>query len=183
MRRIELIRKKDGNFIVFDWPNWRKYWVKYAADVKEIESMRQNYPELVVEDMIRYPMALMRFFPTSVSDEDMARCEEHYRDGIYRILLKRGVNKWLFVRKLLIRYKKWVQSEIRKLEREGDYKNDDYLRGKLDTLREVRKDLKTMCTMPRFVVWNYKEPGFIYSRKRLDGYYRFIKKIYRRLER
>ena len=120
---------------------------------KQIWNYNQNLPDLVVDDLI-----------SELNIED----NENNRDKIYSILLKRGVNKWLMVRKLLIRLKKLYQEDIKKCQndlneakRSEDYTRYSNLKIKIRLLYKIREQLKLLCQSPRWVIWNQKEIGLI----------------------
>lgn len=87
----------------------------------------QNKPSLVVKDIIeKYP------------DVDP--------DFIYETLLKRGVFKWLAVRRDLIRLKGTWGEEVKELNR----KKTDKEKGYLKALETCRKQIKSLCHSPRW---------------------------------
>lgn len=146
-------------------------------DKKTIYNEKQNYPELVVEDIIKLIEPFIGFLE---ADEQQKEAEDDLRNQIYAILLKRGVSKWLFVRKLLIRLKKKYQQEIKNTviilqDAKNMYKSSDTsslcdglsnkeywkLKGELKVYTKVREELKLLCDTPRWVVWNYKKVGLV----------------------
>ena len=188
-RQIQLFKDEYGNeVVVFGcWESWEEYYKRYwrvGLDPDYQWQWKQNYPELVVEDIL------------SVWDRLNRKDEEWRRNWLYADLLKRGVNKWLFVRYMLIRYKKLVAdwrngayNLMTKYEGEIDkrwlgcdifwnvYKYG-YWKGYYDAMRKVRADLKTMCITPRYVVWNGERPGFVVDRKISRGWLELVKKLY-----
>lgn len=102
----------------------------------DINNMRQNHPELIVRDLSGY-----------VSPEITRQ-----------ILLYRGVNKWLRVRRLLIQLKtRWLE-EIKTLEAEkkqakanGDTRKYHQLQGAIKTLIDCRCQVRALCHSPREV--------------------------------
>jgi len=196
-RQIQLFKDKYGNdVIVFGgWENWEKYYEKYLDQKlfpNEQWQWKQNYPELVVEDLVE-------IFGTSLYDW---WSEEDIRDIGYAELLKRGVNKWLFVRYMLIRYKKLVadwrngawdryirwkslydMAYPRRFEMSANEWGrinymKGYWKGYYDAMRKVRADLKTLCCSPRYVVWNGSRPGFVVDKKVSKGWLRLIQELY-----
>ena len=121
------------------------YWV----NPKYIWSYSQNFPEVVVEDIMNH------FRSNSEID----------RDFLYSTLLKRGINKWLLVRKMLIRLKKLYLEKMKEAQRlENEATNTlsaMYWKGKAAAYNEIRRDLKLLCVTPRWVIWNHREPGLI----------------------
>lgn len=122
---------------------------------KTIYAEKQNYPELVVEDIIN------DLIPCINADyiDDM-------RNHLYAILLKRGINKWLFVRKLVIRLKKKYQYKIRELQElqtDSNLTQKEYwkLKGELKAYCEIRKELQLLANTPRWIIWNWKKVGLI----------------------
>jgi len=200
-RQIQLIKDKFGNEVVIfgGWENWERYYQRYLntliidRDNNEIYltpaeqwQWKQNYPELVAEDITanKYEIAL--------KDEIDAK------SWVYADLLYRGINKWLFVRYMLIRYKKLVaewrdeyyglwqilkniiaNTETADMETiVKRYHLLGYFRGKFEAYRIVRADLKTLCNTPRFVVWNGSRPGFVVDKKISRGWLRLIQELY-----
>jgi len=89
---------------------------------------KQNKPSLIVNDIInKYP---------NVNP-----------DFIYEILLKRGIFKWLSVRRDLIKYKTILKNKITKLNRKKTLKEKGYLAG----LEECRKHIRELCHSERWV--------------------------------
>jgi len=208
-RQVDLVKKDGYEVVVFGgWPNWEKYFEKYmnlAIHDKDGYvnylypqyqwQWPQNYPELVVEDIIKEFEYLKR-----ISDDDR-------RDWLYGDLLYRGINKWLMVRYLLVRYKKWVAEERNKayvmwkknepywnkyneivrrkgfgyvptqLDVEVAYKYG-YWKGYYDAMRKVRADLKTMCMTPRWIVWNGERPGIVADKRISRGWLGLVKRLY-----
>lgn len=139
-----------------NWKNAELYDSKYTNTIqkKNIWNYKQNYPDLVVDDIVE-------FLNTHPSPSNNI-----LRQFIYETLMKRGVNKWLFIRKLIIRLKKrysylmkQCQDEAKKNKIEGNKNKMYYYMGKARAYEEIRSELKTLCMGPRWVVWNYKEPG------------------------
>ena len=183
-RQIELARDELGNEVVVfgGWENWEHYYQEYIKHGLKPESQwqwKQNYPELVVEDIIDV-------FPLLKNKE-----QEYIRSWLYADLLFRGINKWLFVRYLLVRYKKLV-AEWRNeaFENMGKYGKPawgvgteiayqyGYWRGYYEAMRKVRADLKTLCCTPRYVVWNGSKPGFVVDRKISRGWLNLVRNLY-----
>ncbi len=87
----------------------------------------QNKPTLIVRDIIgRYPAV----------DPDF----------VYTVLLRRGVFKWLSVRRYLIRLKDEWKSEVRALNRR---KTPDQ-KGYLKALERCRADVRRLCHAARW---------------------------------
>jgi hypothetical protein len=117
---------------------------------RTIWNFRQNNPELVIKDAREY---------LGLNEE---QCEL-----LRTILLARGVNKWLKVRRDLIAYKKQLKHEIRRLQEEiaalkaqlrtgFDHKvYHNYIRNKalLAKLSSIRGDLKQLCMTDRWQIW------------------------------
>lgn len=204
-RQLNLVDDKYGNEVVVfgGWENWEEYYDRYLdlyfvdKDYKRVYlfpeyqwNWKQNYPDLVVEDIVSIRRMLVAM------DEDVAR------SYVYADLLYRGINKWLFVRYLLVRYKKMVADWRNKAyeefvgfkkmydaawpERHKMYADDwgkinyrmGYWEGYYDAMRKVRADLKTLCNTPRFVVWNGSRPGFVVDRNIKKGWLDLISKLY-----
>lgn len=134
----------------------------------KIENYRQNYPELVIQDAKNY---------LNLNDE---QCEI-----LRNVLLARGINKWLAVRKDLVTYKTTIKKEITKLCNElhnvrmelrnypkmtrGEMSHEEFkkwrnigkkrveMKYRLKCLNEVQKELNKMCHSPRYVIWKGKE--------------------------
>lgn len=169
--------EKEQKMVLWDKSLEHDKITEELVDKKRIYSEKQNYPELVVEDIIE----LMRpFIGFAVKGERLEEAEEDMRNQIYAILLKRGVNKWLFARKLIIRLKKKYQQKIKDLTQilqedkerynSGDISqlydalsNKEYwkLKGELKAYMKIREELKLLCFTPRWIVWNWKKVGLI----------------------
>lgn len=218
-RRVELVKKDGYEVVVFGgWPNWEKYFEKYISmeldeikDGKFIKTIKlkpeyqwqweQNYPELVVKDVLYFTNNDDWIFDSPWWTED------DLRDFMYGDLLYRGVNKWLMVRYLLVRYKKWVAEERNKAYEEMKLYEPDfklylqkvkskgygyvptqldvdmayeygYWKGYYDAMRQVRADLKTMAMTPRYVIWNGKRPGVVVDKKISRGWLELVKRLY-----
>jgi hypothetical protein len=118
---------------------------------KTIWNFKQNNPELVVEDARQY---------IGLNEE---QCEL-----LRTILLARGVNKWLKVRRDLIAYKKQIKHQIKRVTEEikaaksllrDDPQNQRIitqrivLKETLKILEAVRGDLKALCMTDRWQIW------------------------------
>jgi len=102
----------------------------------DINNMRQNHPELIVRDLSTYV------------SPDITR----------QVLLYRGVNKWLRVRRLLIQLKDRWREEIKVLEAkkkqaktDGDIKKYHQLQGAVKALIDCRCQVRALCHSPREV--------------------------------
>ena len=181
-RQIMLTKDKYGNEVVVfsNWKNWKKYYSKYwdlGLDPVYQNQWKQNYPELVVEDIL------------NVWDRLNRKDVDWRRDWLYADLLKRGVNKWLFVRYMLIRYKKqvadWRNEAYERWRRWGGVEAkwnslywSGYWKGFYDATRIIRADLKTLCCSPRYIVWNGSKPGFAVDIKISKGWLSLIQDLY-----
>ena len=184
-RSVELIRKDGYEIVVFGgWPNWENYFKLYVGSLKPEEQWQwgQNYPELIVEDIVKN-----RPYLDELTDDEL-------RNWLYEEMMYRGVNKWLFVRYMLVRYKKlvaewrnhsyigyirysdWWDNYKQNVKRrglayvpiQGDVMNAyhyAYWKGYHDAMKKVREDLKVMATMPRYVIWNGSKPGVIIDKR------------------
>lgn len=96
---------------------------------KNMWMFAQNKPSLVVEDIVeRYPGV--------------------DRDFLYEVLLKRGVFKWLSVRRDLIRLKnKWKEIIAANNERKKDLR----LKGAINQLIACKEQVRKLCHSERFV--------------------------------
>lgn len=102
------------------------------VDEKSIWLCAQNKPTLVVRDIKeKYPDI----------DEDF----------LYEVLLKRGVFKWLAVRRELIKLKHSWKKEIADLNRKKTEKEKGFLKA----LERCRKQVRDLCHSARF-----KAPDF-----------------------
>ena len=115
-----------------------------------IWNFRQNNPELIIKDAAKY---------LGLDDND---CEL-----LRQILLARGVNKWLKVRRDLIAYKKQVKNELKQIETERvalkSYLREERderlyhhylaLKGITKTLQGVRAQLRALCNTDRWQIW------------------------------
>ena len=101
-----------------------------------IENFTQNHPELIVEDL------------SDVVDKETMR----------RVLKYRGVNKWLCNRRLLIALKNHWKEEITRLQKEyeqakanGNQVHALKLKTRMNTLMDVRQQVRAICHSPRDV--------------------------------
>uniref|UniRef100_A0A6M3L4Y3 Uncharacterized protein n=1 Tax=viral metagenome TaxID=1070528 RepID=A0A6M3L4Y3_9ZZZZ len=109
-----------------------------------IHNEKQNHPELIVRDI----------------ENMLIRDELKYDDSrqIRDVLWNRGVYKWFYVRRLLIQLKeRWLDKihalmEEKKAAKEaGDFKRYHQLTGRIETLSDVRQQLRAICHLPRDV--------------------------------
>lgn len=178
--------------IINEWKNALDYESKYHkyVDKTQIWQYKQNNPELVVEDI------LLVLRSHGMLDADDTGKEQELRDIFYSILLQRGVNKWLFIRRLLIRLKKVYCARLGTLESEmddmrerfksGDSERSDYRnylikKGEMRAYNTLRHDLKTLCMGPRWVIWNYKEPGMFDTIGMKPSYRKSFKALFDKL--
>ena len=144
-----------------DWENADKYdeITQQYVSKETIWNESQNYPDLIVDDIL-----------SLIDDYYYITTErEELRNRLYAILLKRGVNKWLMVRKLLIRLKKIYQYKVKELQRElekAKQKNTNHcdialLKKEMTCYSDIRRDLSTLCSSPRWVIWNGKCYGLV----------------------
>jgi hypothetical protein len=115
----------------------------YDVNKKTIWNFRQNNPELVINDA-----------------REFLRLSEDQCDILRNILLARGVNKWLKVRRDLIAYKKQIkhriceiQQIIPRLKSYGYGTHLIELKQELKTLQKIRGDLKRLCMTDRWQIW------------------------------
>lgn len=118
---------------------------------RTIWNLKQNNPELVIEDAKEY---------LGLNEE---QCEL-----LRTIMLARGINKWLKVRRDLIAYKKQIKHKIKEIEKykcklkqqikdfgysENVYR--EYLANKEvhKQLMQIRGDLKALCMTDRWQIW------------------------------
>ncbi len=101
------------------------------TDERTIWSSRQNHPELVVVDA-------KKEFNLSETDCDKLRF----------ILLNRGVNKWLYARRLFIKLKHEVK-KIRKSSIEK-YGNRNEL---VKEIKKIQERMQNIARLPRWIVW------------------------------
>ena len=93
----------------------------------EINSYKQNKPSYIVDDIIR-------------------RYPEVDPDFIFDTLLKRGVFKWLAVRRDIIKLKTQWKKEVRELNRRKSDKEIGYLHA----LEKCRGEVRALCHSNRF---------------------------------
>lgn len=87
---------------------------------KTIWNFAQNKPSLIVDDIVKkYPMV--------------------EREFVYEVLLKRGVFKWLSVRRDLIKLKNKWKDEIRELNRKKNQRDKGYYHSLLSCRKAIRK--------------------------------------------
>ncbi len=104
--------------------------------MSDIDNMRQNHPELVVRDLAPYVAC------------DITR----------RVLKNRGVNKWLRVRRLLIKMKiSWAETlgvldqQARDAKAAGNHRRYHRLRGQIKGVTNCRQQVRSLCHSPRDV--------------------------------
>lgn len=107
------------------------------VDTQNIANYKQNKPILIARD-------LNKLYGVPIEDT-------------LKILLARGVFKWLWVREALIEYKDDLKHELTmtiEKSKYAKYKKDwsrhQQLKGKIKTLVEVRKEIRSMCHMDRW---------------------------------
>lgn len=108
---------------------------------KTIWNFRQNHPELVIRDLREY-----------------LGLDEEKLEFVRTVMLSRGINKWLKVRRDLIAYKKQLRKEIKQTV--GDLENTPkfdkkwyLLKERLKILSGVRGTLKGLCMTERWQIW------------------------------
>jgi hypothetical protein len=110
--------------------------------MSDIDQMRQNHPELVVRDILSLAY-------NSHSSDDFWETETR------AVLKRRGVNKWLAVRRLLIqtkaRWKKQLTYLYRTLSFYRDCKDKEWLRGYVRCLEDCRAQVRALCHSTRDV--------------------------------
>ena len=127
----------------------------YELTPKNIWNFRQNNPELVIKDAKEF------------LDLDNEQCRV-----LRQIMLARGINKWLKVRRDIIAYKKIIKHQIKDTQKSlivnketlkrTTYKSVPYylllrekymLKNRLKMLEIIRRDLKKMCMTDRWQIW------------------------------
>lgn len=107
-----------------------------------IWNFAQNKPSLIVQDITnRYPNVSSNF--------------------IYEVLLKRGVFKWLSVRRDLIKLKDIWKNEIRILNRKKNQKEKGYYKALLKCRRCVRQ----LCHSDRWVAPDFDQKAIRFLTK------------------
>lgn len=115
---------------------------------KNIWGFAQNKPTLVVKDICeKYP--------------------DVEPDFIYEVLLKRGVFKWLAVRRDLIKLKNIWKGEVRDLNRKKNKEEKGYLKALLKCRAQVRK----LCHSERWTAPDFDRQANIYliKKEKEDG--------------
>ncbi|MFH1625605.1 MAG: hypothetical protein ABID54_10710 [Pseudomonadota bacterium] len=104
--------------------------------MNDINQQRQNKPTLIARDFLTW---------FEIPEEET-----------YRILLNRGVFKWLAVRRQLIKLKNAWKAEItltieriKLAKKSGDARTLFYLRGYLKALERQRGQIRALCHSPR----------------------------------
>ena len=110
---------------------------------KNIWEFKQNKPSLIVKDIIeKYPNV----------DSDF----------IYEVLLKRGVFKWLAVRRDLIKLKDEMRNEITRLcNIKKTYKEKGYL----SAIIEYRQKIRKLCHSDRWRAPDFDEKANQYLKR------------------
>ena len=103
-----------------------------------IYNFRQDNPELIIKDAQEY-LGLNEI-----------QCEI-----LRKILLARGVNKWLKVRRDLIAYKKQIKHEVRAIVelRQTSYEAKKQFLPLLKFAESVRRTLRQLCKTNRWQIW------------------------------
>jgi len=109
---------------------------------KTIWMEKQNKPTYVVEDIKK------KYFFIS-------------RDFIYKTLLRRGVFKWLSVRRDLIKLKDKWKGEVRKLNRKKTEKEKGYLHA----LEKCRKEIRKLCRSERWIAPDFDSKANEYLKR------------------
>lgn len=135
---------------------------------KNIWNYKQNKPTYIVDDLVN---AVMAHFRTDMNPAGRAR------DMIYESLLKRGVFKWLSVRRQLIRLKNtWksrlIEATVEQLKlSEGETTGKQrqritYLRGYRKAIEECRKEIRTLCHSDRWQApdFDYKASSWLFHK-------------------
>jgi len=122
----------------------------YEVTPQNIWNFRQNNPELIIKDAQQF---------LNLNNE---QCQI-----LRNILLARGINKWLKVRRDLIAYKKQLKNKIKRLESEKtkiksqiskNYNpllhNEYTVKKELSKLlQSIRHQLKQLCQTNRWQIW------------------------------
>ena len=108
---------------------------EYGLSPDTINNFRQNCPELVIHDARR-----------------MLLLSDNQLELLRKILLARGVNKWLKARRDIITLKHETKTLIKKLSKE--YNRDDPThRECMKLLVYMRTQLREICHQERWVEW------------------------------
>ena len=111
---------------------------------KNIWEFKQNKPSLIVKDIAeKYP------------DIDT--------DFLYEVLLRRGVFKWLSVRRDLIKLKNIWKKEIRLL---NDTKKTSKEKGYLNSLVKCRQDVRKLCHSERWQAPDFDRNANLFLRQK-----------------
>lgn len=84
--------------------------------------------------------------PTLVVNDITERYPEVDPDFVYEVLLKRGVFKWLAVRRMLIKLKDKWKGQINRLQARKNPKE----KGFLAALEQCRKEVRSLCHSDRW---------------------------------
>ena len=109
-------------------------WEK-GLSPKTINSFRQNSPELIIRDAQR------------MLDLNEEQCEV-----LRQILMARGVNKWLKVRRDIIKLQHELKDEITRFQKVYRKWNPVH-KVTLKLLNRFRNRLRKICHQPRWVEW------------------------------
>lgn len=96
-----------------------------------IWSSRQNHPELIVQDCKK------EFNLTS------EQC-----DKLRFILMNRGINKWLYCRRLFIKLKHKVKNIRKKVVKDYGHKNE-----LVKYIKKIQEEIQNIAKTPRWVEW------------------------------
>jgi len=106
-----------------------------GLNIKTINNFRQNSPELIVRDA-----------------KVLLRLDEEQCQILRKILLARGVNKWLKARRDIIRLKHEIKQQIINLNKIYEKWNPSH-KATLKMLNYFRQELRKICHQPRWVEW------------------------------
>ena len=105
-----------------------------------IWNFAQNKPSLVVDDLIEM------LGHTELGYHMDQEYEKGLKSNLYSVLLKRGVFKWLAVRRDLIKLKNAWKQEIVGLQG----RKTEYQKGYLKALEKCRADVRALCHSDRW---------------------------------
>ncbi|NMC58060.1 MAG: hypothetical protein GYA51_01495 [Candidatus Methanofastidiosa archaeon] len=109
----------------------KKYAIREGINPKTINQVKQNHPELVVQDL--------------KEEFNLSKDECNY---VRWVLLKRGVNKWLYARRLIIDLK----HQMKKLVQENESTDKSKKQLKKEMLKSYER-LQNIAKMSRWVTW------------------------------
>ena len=118
--------------------------------MEDINQVRQNHPELVVRDIERFVDSVLFELGLFIN----------IRPELRDVLKRRGVNKWLRVRRMLISLKdRWreqlcvLHATMADAKAAKDWRRYLVAKGRAEALADCRAQVRALCHSPRDFDW------------------------------